>query len=266
MIGQVDDRQDRAGRPGRAAGGRPTGPGQDGNGRSRVAGRRPGGSARSQAADPRVQVALESVVQRLPGVTEHFPGVVTARLEDLLRWARGSSLWYLLFGIACCAIEMMGAGGPRYDLDRFGSVFRASPRVSDLMIVAGTVTEKMAPVVKRLYDQMAEPRWVIAMGACASAGGPYWQGYNVVAGVDKVVPVDVYIPGCPPRPEALMHAVLMLGEKIRRGEQARVDRGALDARVYDPGEPPGGPEQVPGGGEPRRTQKVPGPREKVPGR
>ncbi|HEX6989741.1 MAG TPA: NADH-quinone oxidoreductase subunit B family protein [Bacillota bacterium] len=181
---------------------------------------------------------MESVIQHLPGVTEHFPGIVTARLDDLVRWARGSSLWYMLFGIACCAIEMMGAGGPRYDLDRIGSVFRASPRLSDLMIVAGTVTEKMAPVIKRLYDQMAEPRWVIAMGACASAGGPYWQGYNVVAGVDKVVPVDVYIPGCPPRPEALMHAILMLRDRIRRGERARTDPGALDARIYDPEEAP----------------------------
>lgn len=202
------------------------------------------------------------------GVVSHelVPGVVTTSLRRLINWSRKSSLWYMLFGIACCAIEMMATGASRYDFDRFGMIFRASPRQSDLMIVPGTVNEKMADRVRVLYDQMAEPRWVIAMGACASAGGPYWQGYNVVAGVDKVVPVDVYIPGCPPRPEALMHAVLMLGEKIRRGEQARVDPGALDARVYDPGEPPGGPEQVPGGGEPRRTQKVPGPREKVPGR
>lgn len=172
-------------------------------------------------------VQLEPVIERLPGVWEYFPGVVTASLEQLQRWARGSSLWYLLFGIACCAIEMMAAGGPRYDLDRFGSVFRASPRQADLMIVAGTVTEKMAPVIKRLYDQMAEPRWVISMGACASSGGPYWQGYNVVAGVDKVIPVDVYIPGCPPRPEALMHAILALRDKIARGETgaaAVVDR------------------------------------------
>lgn len=201
--------------------------------------------------DDRTELVLEPVVERLPGVWEYFPGVVTARLEKLLGWARGSSLWYLLFGIACCAIEMMAAGGPRYDLDRLGSVFRASPRQADLMIVAGTVTEKMAPVIKRLYDQMAEPRWVISMGACASSGGPYWQGYNVVAGVDKVIPVDVYIPGCPPRPEALMHAILSLRDKIHRGDdKARIvasdanaaaqaayiiDRfhaGAIDAPTY----------------------------------
>lgn len=151
---------------------------------------------------------------KLPGVWEVLPGVLSTNLQTLLSWGRKNSLWYLLFGIACCAIEMMAAGAPRYDLDRMGSVFRASPRQADLMIVAGTVTEKMGPVVRRLYDQMAEPRWVIAMGACASNGGPYWQGYNVVDGVDKFVPVDVYVPGCPPRPEALMQGILRLKEKI----------------------------------------------------
>ena len=190
----------------------------------------------SSSPDRRVEVSVEPVIERLPGVWEYFPGVVTARLEQLLGWARGSSLWYLLFGIACCAIELMGAGGPRYDLDRFGSIFRASPRQADLMIVAGTVTEKMAPVVRRLYDQMAEPRWVIAMGACASSGGPYWQGYNVVPGVDKVVPVDVYVPGCPPRPEALMHAILLLRDKIRRleGGERVAERVGDDAVALAP--------------------------------
>lgn len=149
---------------------------------------------------------------------DHLPGVLTTRLERMVNWARKSSLWYLLFGLACCAIEMMATGASRYDFDRFGMIFRASPRQADLMIVAGTVTAKMAPRIKRLYDQMAEPRWVIAMGACASNGGPYHQGYNVVDGVDKLVPVDVYVPGCPPRPEALLFGVLKLQERIARGE------------------------------------------------
>lgn len=147
-----------------------------------------------------------------------FPAILTTRLERVVNWARKSSLWYLLFGLACCAIEMMATGASRYDFDRFGMIFRASPRQADLMIVAGTVTAKMAPRIKRLYDQMAEPRWVIAMGACACNGGPYHQGYNVVDGVDKLVPVDVYVPGCPPRPEALLYGVLKLQEKIASGE------------------------------------------------
>lgn len=141
-------------------------------------------------------------------------GIITTTINDLLAAARKNSLWYLLFGIACCAIEMMAAGASRYDLDRFGLIFRASPRQADLMIVAGTVNEKMGPVVERLYHQMSDPKWVIAMGACACNGGPYHQGYNVLDGVDKIIPVDVYVPGCPPRPEALIYGILQLQNKI----------------------------------------------------
>jgi NADH-quinone oxidoreductase subunit B len=141
--------------------------------------------------------------------------VVTARLADLANWGRANSLWYMLFGIACCSMEMMHAGGPRFDLDRFGLIYRASPRQSDVMLVAGTVNRKMAKVVKTLYDQMPSPKWVVAMGACAISGGAFRGAYNVVDGVDKVVPVDVYVPGCPPRPEALIDAIMKLQEKIR---------------------------------------------------
>ncbi|RIV21001.1 NADH-quinone oxidoreductase subunit B [Alicyclobacillaceae bacterium I2511] len=142
-------------------------------------------------------------------------GVVVNSLEVVKGWARSNSMWPLTFGLACCAIEMMATGAARYDLDRFGIMFRASPRQSDVMIVAGTVTKKMAPLLRRLYDQMAEPKWVIAMGACATAGGPYVKSYAVLKGVDQVVPVDVYIPGCPPSPPALLYGLNMLQEKIR---------------------------------------------------
>lgn len=145
---------------------------------------------------------------------EQLPGIITLPLRRLINWSRKSSLWYLLFGIACCAIEMMATGASRYDFDRFGMIFRASPRQSDLMIVPGTVNEKIADRVRVLYDQMAEPRWVLAMGGCAINGGPYHGEYNIVDGIDKVIPVDVYVPGCPPRPEALMYGVLKLQEQI----------------------------------------------------
>ena len=163
------------------------------------------------------------VAEALPPIPlwQHLPGVFTGTAQALLNWARSNSIWYMTFGIACCAIEMMATGGPKYDFDRFGMIPRGSPRQSDLMIVAGTVTEKMAPRIRQLYEQMAEPRWVLALGGCASNGGPYHQGYNVVDGVDKVVPVDIYVPGCPPRPEALLHGIVLLQDKIRRLEFAR---------------------------------------------
>jgi NADH-quinone oxidoreductase subunit B len=136
-------------------------------------------------------------------------------------WARQGSLWYMVFGLACCAIEMMATAASHYDFDRFGMMPRATPRQSDLMIVAGTVTHKMAPMVKKLYEQMAEPRYVISMGVCATAGGPFKDGYSVMNGIDLVVPVDIYVPFCPPRPEALLYAAVQLQEKILREHGVR---------------------------------------------
>ena len=142
-------------------------------------------------------------------------GVFVTTIQELYNWGRRSSIWPMQFGLACCAIEMIATTMARYDLARFGAeVFRPSPRQADLMIISGTVTKKMAPQVVRLYNQMAEPRYVIAMGACAISGGPFKQGYNVLKGIDRYIPVDVHIPGCPPRPEALLQAFMTLQKKI----------------------------------------------------
>src|SRR5487761_574626 len=150
------------------------------------------------------------------GLEEKLPsGILLTRVEKLVNWTRKSSLWPATFGLACCAIEMMTTGGPRYDLARFGmEVFRASPRQADLMIVAGRVSNKMAPVLRQIYDQMPEPKWVLSMGVCASSGGMF-NNYAIVQGVDHIVPVDIYLPGCPPRPEMLLDAILKLHDKIQ---------------------------------------------------
>lgn len=145
----------------------------------------------------------------------------TTRVDDLINWPRKNSLWYLLFATACCGIELMQTGGPRTDLDRFGMVFRASPRQSDLLLIAGAVTYKMADDVRRLYDQMPEPKYVLAMGSCANSGGLFSRGYSVVKGIDKVVPVDIYLPGCAPRPEALNDALLAIQKKMAKDHWAQ---------------------------------------------
>ena len=156
------------------------------------------------------------------GIEEKVPtGVLLTTVEKLVNWSRKASFWPATFGLACCAIEMMATGAARYDLARFGmEVFRASPRQADLMIVAGRVSQKMAPVLRQIYDQMPEPKWVLAMGVCASSGGMF-NNYAIVQGVDQVVPVDVYVPGCPPGPETLMHGILTLHDMIRTGELLR---------------------------------------------
>lgn len=143
-------------------------------------------------------------------------GFAATTVDNLVNWARTGSMWPMTFGLACCAVEMMHAGASRYDLDRFGIIFRPSPRQSDVMIVAGTLCNKMAPALRRVYDQMSEPRWVISMGSCANGGGYYHYSYSVVRGCDRIVPVDVYVPGCPPTAEALLFGVAQLQKKIRR--------------------------------------------------
>jgi NADH-quinone oxidoreductase subunit B len=145
------------------------------------------------------------------------PGFITTRLDKLLKWGRSRSLWPVNAGIACCSLEMMTMGAGRYDLDRFGIMMRASPRQSDVLIVPGPITRKMLPIVLRVYNQMAEPRWVIAMGSCAISGGAFSDSYNVIPGAASVLPVDVYIPGCPPRPEALFYGIIKLKERIQAG-------------------------------------------------
>lgn len=159
------------------------------------------------------------VIKKLPVYAETIPGgaLVVTNLEAVLNFGRSKSLWYLLFGTACCAIELMCTGASRYDFDRLGMIFRASPRQADLIIAAGTITKKMAPRLRKLYDQMSEPRYVIAMGGCTIKGGPfYYDSYSVEKGIDHIVPVDIYIPGCPPRPESLMEGCLHLQEIIRK--------------------------------------------------
>jgi NADH-quinone oxidoreductase subunit B len=160
---------------------------------------------------PAQDAALKAVTDELSD-----KGFVVAHLDKVVNWARTGSLWPMTFGLACCAVEMMHTYMSRYDLDRFGVVPRGSPRQSDVMIVAGTLCNKMAPALRKVYDQMAEPRWVISMGSCANGGGYYHYSYSVVRGCDRIVPVDVYVPGCPPTAEALLYGVLQLQKKIRR--------------------------------------------------
>jgi NADH-quinone oxidoreductase subunit B len=185
--------------------------------------------------------------------------VFITSLDKIYNWGRKRSVWPMLFGLACCAIEMIATAASRHDLSRFGwELMRASPRQADLMIVSGTVTKKMIPQIVRLYNQMPEPRYVIAMGACATAGGPFKEGYNVVSGVDKFIPVDVYITGCPPRPEALLHSFIKLQEKIEKQSLRNVPwyrKGEEDVIPV----PVLGPDLV----DPRRAQEIKGKAEQI---
>jgi NADH-quinone oxidoreductase subunit B len=180
------------------------------------------------------------------GIEEKLPsGILLTTVEKLVNWTRKASLWPATFGLACCAIEMMASGAARYDLARFGmEVFRASPRQADLMIVAGRVSQKMAPVLRQIYDQMPEPKWVLSMGVCASSGGMF-NNYAIVQGVDHVVPVDMYLPGCPPRPEMLIDAILRLHDKIMHEPLGDRRRRAIAAQVERDGEPVVAPGAMP---------------------
>jgi len=164
-------------------------------------------SPAEMAADPYFQGLNEEMAAK---------GFIVTSVDSLINWARSGSLWWMTFGLACCAIEMMHTSMPRYDLERFGVAPRASPRQSDVMIVAGTLCNKMAPALRKVYDQMSEPRYVISMGSCANGGGYYHYSYSVVRGCDRIVPVDIYVPGCPPTAEALLYGILQLQKKIRR--------------------------------------------------
>lgn len=158
----------------------------------------------------------DSLMPAEVGQTLNEQGFITTTVDTVMNWMRTGSMWPMTFGLACCAVEMMHAGAARYDLDRFGIMFRPSPRQSDLMIVAGTLCNKMAPALRKVYDQMPEPRWVLSMGSCANGGGYYHYSYSVVRGCDRIVPVDVYVPGCPPTAEALIYGLIQLQQKIRR--------------------------------------------------
>ena len=169
------------------------------------------------ANNPLPEGRLDDIL-RADGGAEHLRqnGYFTTSLDALWNWARTGSMWPMTFGLACCAVEMMHAGAARLDLDRYGVVFRPSPRQSDVMIVAGTLVNKMAPALRKIYDQMTEPKWVISMGSCANGGGYYHYSYAVVRGCDRIVPVDVYVPGCPPTAEALLYGIIQLQQKVRR--------------------------------------------------
>jgi len=182
--------------------------------------------------------SLEPLAEPLIEVPEDLKGnLVVTSVDALVNWSRKSALWPVTFGLACCAFEMIATAMGRFDIARFGmEAFRASPRQADLMIVAGTVTWKMSPAIQRIYEQMADPKWVIAMGVCATSGGPYYGSYSVVPGVDHIVPVDVYVPGCPPRPDALLYGIMELHEKIKKyrnigGSAARPLSGAAPGQT-----------------------------------